>query len=337
MEKRHDGLRRKKREGNELISVIVPIYRVEAYLPCCLESICGQTYAYLEIILVDDGSPDACGQICDDYAKKDKRISVIHKRNGGLSDARNTGLAAAHGEWVCFIDSDDYLAENMLELLYRRCMKDHSDMAVCNLVYVDEAGTLMQENNKDVVVVDEVLSAWQALDKLYEYKYWYFVMAQNKLYRRELFSHIRFPRGKLHEDEFVMYRIFEICRHISCVSGGLYYYRKRSDSIMGKPYSVQRLDGVEAYLEQAVHFVKMGRKEHAVYAMNSAEFLLKEGRSKLDLRFPEHRNRCRELKRQLWVTSYRVGREFSFPACIVYWLFRRHKKVLLACKLFEAS
>lgn len=322
-------------EKEKLISVIVPIYGVESYLPRCIESICNQTYSNLEIILVDDGSPDSCGHICEDYAKQDARISVIHKANGGLSDARNTGLSMAHGNWISFIDSDDFLAKEMLEILYRRCIQDQSDMAVCDLTYVDEYGRELQEMNRDTIVIDEVLSSQQALDKLYAYKYWYYVMVQNKLYRRELFSHILFPKGKLHEDEFVMFRIFEQCRRVSCVKGGFYYYTKRSDSIMGRPYSVQRLDGVEAYLEQAVFFMRMGRKEHSVYAMNMADFLLKEGREKLDLHLWENRSRYRELKRKFWVVSYQVGCKFPFPACVVYWLFRKHKKVLLALRIFD--
>lgn len=313
-----------------MISVIVPIYCVEAYLARCIESICNQSYTELEIILVDDGSPDSCGSICDCYAQMDSRISVIHKENGGLSDARNTGLARAHGEWICFIDSDDFIAENMLEILYQRCLTDQSDMAVCDLVYVDQYGKELSECNQDTVVDNEILTSEQALDKLCGYKYWYWVMVQNKLYRRDLFSDILFPKGKQHEDEFVMYRLYSKCRYVSCVRGGFYYYTQRNDSIMGRPYSVRRLDSVEAYLEQMVYFLEKGRKRRVFFAMDKVEYLLREGREKLDMSLTENQSRYRELEQQLIVLSH----EMSVVLRVEYWLLHKKKQLFSGIKRF---
>lgn len=319
----------------KLISVIVPIYCVEAYLPRCLESICGQTWPQLEILLVDDGSPDLCGQICEAYAERDDRIFVIHKANGGLSEARNAGLARAHGDWVCFIDSDDFIAVDMLETLYRRCVQEGSDMAVCDLVYVDERGRALPEYNRDIVIADERLTVQQAWDKLCAYKHWYYVMVQNKLYRRTLFEEISFPKGKLHEDEFVMYRLIGKCRQISCVKGGRYYYTQRRDSIMGSPYSVRRLDGVEAYLEQADFFLEIGRLAHAAYAVGMIDYLLKEGREKLDMSAAENKRRYRELVRAFSAVLRRFRRRLPLPARTVYFFFRRHKRVIDALRILD--
>lgn len=131
----------------EQISVIIPIYNVEKYLSDCVESVLKQTYTDLEIILVDDGSQDASGQICDDYAKQDSRVQVIHKKNGGLSSARNAGIDQATGQYFFFLDSDDWIAENALELLYKEIKSTGSDLALCNMQYVDEQGKNLENQS----------------------------------------------------------------------------------------------------------------------------------------------------------------------------------------------
>lgn len=189
----------------ELISVIVPIYNVEKYLNKCIESIINQSYSNLEIILVDDGSKDSSGIMCDSYILKDKRIKVIHKENGGLSDARNVGLDKAKGEYIVFIDSDDWIDEKMIEILYNIIKKNNSDISICDyfLAYNEE----IQTQKEDIEIIN--LSNIEALKTIYDKDLGVcMIVAWNKLYKRNLFKDdIRYPYGKIHEDEFTTYKL----------------------------------------------------------------------------------------------------------------------------------
>ena len=183
-----------------LISIIVPVYKVEKYLKKCIDSILNQTYKNYELILVDDGSPDCCPIICDNYAEKNDRVIVIHKQNGGLSDARNTGIAIAKGDFICFVDSDDYVSEDFCELLLNAVLKSNADMAICNYLVVDENGNSIQDKNVHLPIQDECISS-QEFIKEYCGKYgWYYVVAWNKIYKRDLFKffmcYIYFARRK---------------------------------------------------------------------------------------------------------------------------------------------
>lgn len=217
----------------ELITVIVPVYNVEKYLGKCIESIIEQTYKNLEIILVDDGSPDNCPFICDLYAQKDKRVRVIHKTNGGLSDARNEGLNAANGEYVAFIDSDDYIHVNMIEKLYCAIKAYDADVSLCNYLYVDENYHSIDELNRITPIKNEVLSCEQVIEKLFENKHWYYSVAWNKLYKRGIFDKLQFPKGRLFEDAYIAHHVFGKCKRIVSISDVLYFYLQRADSIMG--------------------------------------------------------------------------------------------------------
>lgn len=241
----------------ELVSVIVPVYKVEKYLSKCIESIINQTYKSLEIILIDDGSPDNCGNICDEYAKKDNRIRVIHKQNGGLSDARNAGIVASSGEYLMFIDSDDYIHPEMILKLYKRLIKDGSDMALCGFSYVDENGEGIDKMNQKSPIKDEVLNKTEFFNKALKASgCWYYVIACNKLYKKEIFNNIKFPLGKIHEDEFIIHKIIDKCDKISCVSDNLYYYVQRTGSIMNTKYDIKRLDIIDAYIQRIEYFIK---------------------------------------------------------------------------------
>lgn len=183
------------------ISVIVPVYKVEPYLSRCLDSIINQTYRNLEIILVDDGSPDHCGEICDEYARQDSRIRVIHKSNGGLSDARNHGIDVATGDYIAFVDSDDYVTTDMYEKMLARLEFDNSDMVVCNYYRFDE-GSVPPEYGY-INLPDRVLSKDEAFDFYLQIGGDY-VSAWNKLYKRGIFADLRYPTGKIYEDTFVI-------------------------------------------------------------------------------------------------------------------------------------
>lgn len=226
---------------NPLISVIVPIYNVEKYLARCVDSIVNQTYKNLEIILVDDGSPDRCPQMCDDYAKKDSRIKVVHKKNGGLSDARNAGMAVATGEYISFIDSDDYVSDDFFECLLDVMNKENSDIAECSVVKFYEDNRFDEFSDDLSVKTYDTQDAMSALiaENPFHQHVW------NKLYKTELVKDIPYAVGKLNEDEFWTYRVFGRANKVARINKTMYYYFQRSSSIMGVGYNIRRLDALE--------------------------------------------------------------------------------------------
>ncbi len=225
-------------ENNPLISVIVPIYKVEEFLPTCLDSILAQTYKNLEIILVDDGSPDNCGMICDEYAKKDSRIIVIHKENGGLSDARNAGLDICTGDYISFVDSDDYVDKSFIESLYCNLSESKADLAVCFFRYVRPGEVLRRKTTHRHGVTN--FTGNDLLNKLYDPS-WIpaNVVSWNKLYKRFIWDNLRFPVGKLNEDEYVIVDIYNRAKVVAVSNAKLYFYRLRDNSIMSN-FSVHK-------------------------------------------------------------------------------------------------
>lgn len=225
-----------------MISVIVPVYNVEQYLDRCVESIINQTYKNLEIILVDDGSPDNCPAMCDAWAKKDNRIKVIHKANGGLSDARNAGMAIATGELIGFVDSDDWISPDMYQHLHDLMATDNSDIAACGVEMVWEDGTPSCSLTKSGCCVLNQEEAMQAIieESWLKQPVWY------KLYKTKLIQDIPFPVGQYHEDVFWSYQAVGNAQRVSVSDKVCYYYAQRSGSIMGVGYSLKRLDAIEA-------------------------------------------------------------------------------------------
>lgn len=248
-----------------VITVIIPVYKVEQYLERCVESVLKQTYSNLEIILVDDGSPDNCPSICDEYAKKDDRIKVIHKQNGGLSDARNVGIKNATGEYITLLDSDDYIHNEMIQILYDRLNADFSDLALCNYLCFDDNGNDYSYENS-LPIQDEVLTATEAQHKLFGDFHWHYVIACAKLYKKELFDNFEYPIGRLHEDLFTTHLIFEKCNKISTIKKPLYYYYQNENSIT-HVYNIKRLDANDAYAERYQFFVNKGDYYCANYCL----------------------------------------------------------------------
>jgi len=213
---------------NPTLSIIVPIYNVEEYLVRCVDSILNQPYSDFELILIDDGSPDKCGSICDDYAIKDERIVVIHKKNGGLSSARNAGIDIARGNYLSFIDSDDFISEDFykpnMNCLLSNSLIDMIVMQVChynggtNLLITNEVKKY--NNNHDVkdylLSMNYICSSWI------------------NIYKIEVFKSIRFPEGQIFEDGFLLPDIADRVNNLYVSDVGIYYYRKRTDSIMSK-------------------------------------------------------------------------------------------------------
>ena len=230
----------------EKISVIIPVYKVEKYLDNCIKSIVAQTYRNLEIILVDDGSPDNCPAMCDAWAKKDNRIKVIHKENGGLSDARNVGMAAATGDFIGFVDSDDWISPDMYQLLYDRMKIDGSDIAACDFKSFYDDKELITDTSDDILY--RICTAEQAISELIQ-GIGFRAVAWNKLYRRSILNGEYFEVGRYHEDEFFTYRILDKATCLTYIAKPLYFYRQRKGSIMSS-ISPKHLDILDAYLER---------------------------------------------------------------------------------------
>ena len=243
-----------------MISIIVPVYNVEKYLHRCIESILNQTYKDLEIILVDDGSPDRCGQICDDYAQKDSRIKVIHKENGGLGLARNSGIAVCSGEYIMFLDSDDYLAVDAVQVLFDRILSDCSDLAVGKHMDVYDDGTT--NDWFCAWIKDAVLSPDEVFAKLGEKNY-ISVIACAKLYKRCLWEDIAFPDHKCSEDLWVHPAIIEKCEKISIVNKNVYYYYQRKDSILHVMSEQAKRDDIRATLKLVAFLWERGFEKSA--------------------------------------------------------------------------
>lgn len=250
--------------NNPLISVIVPVYKVEKYLDRCIRSIAIQSYRQLEIILVDDGSPDNCGRICDRWASADFRIRVIHKKNGGLSDARNTGIEQSHGEYLCFIDSDDYIEPEMIELLWHAIEKNGVSISICNYVYEYEKmtdNTRKKRQEAYQIAAEEIVSCQRLLKIMSDGKYTFGEVAWNKLYKKKLFDQIRYPVGKIHEDEFVFHRLIYQSGKMACIPYVGYHYLQHSGSIMAGPENYQH--AVEALIDRCHFFIEKNEKELA--------------------------------------------------------------------------
>lgn len=219
-------------EQEPLVSVIVPIYKVERYLDQCVTSIVNQTYRNLEIILVDDGSPDRCPQLCDEWAQRDERIRVIHKTNGGLSSARNAGLDNAHGDRIAFVDSDDFIDSNMLNIM-NGWMNDHAeaDAVMCGTIKSYDDGRMEQI---DEHVPERLFSSEEALHDFLYHRNRMASAVWNKIFDARLFTKengIRFPEGLNSEDYYLLAHIYRVMRGIYFNPKGLYYYRIRNDSI----------------------------------------------------------------------------------------------------------
>lgn len=223
------------------ISIIVPVYNVEQYLEKCVDSILNQTFKDFELILVDDGSPDNSGAICDQYAEKDSRVRVIHKENGGLSDARNAGIEAARGKYLGFIDSDDYIADDMYELLYNNIIEENADLSICGIydVYKENAPKILPEFRK-------VCTKGEMIKMILEAKL-VSVHAVNKLYKRDIFKTIRYPVGIITEDAAIIFQVLDRCKKIIVDTNQKYFYFHRDESISSKKFSIRDLDTIEVW------------------------------------------------------------------------------------------
>ena len=298
-----------------LISVIVPVYKVKKYLRKCVDSILAQTYTNLEIILVDDGSPDNCGIICDEYAAKDSRIKVIHQPNGGLSAARNAGLDIATGDYIGFVDSDDYIDPDMYEKLYNALIENDADVSICNYEYVDD---MYQTMNVYSPMENKIYGYIEAINNLFVEYYCYYVTVWNRLYKSELLLTLRFEVNKKFEDAFIAHHIFLKCQKIVTIKDKLYYYLQRNDSIMGYKLSVSKTDELEAmfkrikYLQRnciSIDFEKAERQFIDTYKEFKKSFIPKS---------KEEKKRIKEIDSYARIIYKQSKQIFNFKEHIIF-------------------
>lgn len=284
------------------INVIVPVYKVEPYLRRCVDSILGQTFTDFELILVDDGSPDSCPAICDEYARKDTRVHVIHQENGGLSAARNAGIdwafANSDSQWLSFVDSDDWVHPEYLERLLNAALEKDIAVSICG--YTATKGAEPEIKHPQLQV-----QLWNTEEFFVSHNV-NAVIACGKLYQKKCFGAIRYPVGKLHEDEFTTYKILFRNPQVAVISAPLYFYYTNCNSIMNSPWNPKRLDTYTA-LEEQIQFFATNGFEFAKRAvirryLQSVSNKLKEGKKdRKTLRILQHKKRVHfeEYSRQM--------------------------------------
>jgi len=314
-----------------LISVIVPVYQVEAFLPRCVDSILGQSFTDFELILVDDGSPDSCGEICDAYAEQDNRIHVIHQKNGGLSAARNTGIdwvmANSSSHWLAFVDSDDWVHPLYLQQLYRAAEQTLCRISACGFFRTE--GEPFPEG-------EDFSIRCMSADDYYcgQIHGGVTAVAWNKLYHRSLFKKLRYPIGKLHEDEFTTYQAVYHAGKIGVTPARLYAYYQNPEGIMRSDWNPRRMHVLEAF-EQQIAFAQEQKNER----------LLRKVAEQYIYSVDEHLKKAvvvyrKELRRKLR-SALKLGRECgcfprnwqnswayeaAYPFKLFWWLLFRLKK-----------
>lgn len=232
------------------ISIIVPIYNVEKYLPKCIDSILNQTFKNFELILVNDGSPDRCGAICDSYAALDSRIVVIHKENGGVSSARNAGLDTARGNYIGFVDPDDYIDPEMYSTLFNLCKDRNADISVCKFAREINGKIQYNEEEKQIIKLDNE----HGMVELFKGILYRFSLC-NKLFKMHCFEGIQFPEGRIHEDLSTTYLLFSKASKIVYQSFKGYIYVKREESILTSRYNEKRLQAFMGW-QEIIEFIK---------------------------------------------------------------------------------
>lgn len=323
---------------NKTVSIIVPIYNVAPYLAHCIESILAQTYDDLQVILVDDGSTDGGGAICDHFATQDSRIVVHHQVNQGVSTARNKGLELAQGEYLMFVDSDDYVAPQLIEHLLRLLTEYKADIAMCVPMRTQK------QNNEYTECVEklEILNNMNILSKLYCDQYTFcedyatYISPVAKIYKKELFNNLKFPVGRFYEDGAIMFIPLHRAKSIVVTNQQMYFYYQRSGSTSRKPFDATKLDRLTAFEDQMSYYKEHGLTKLHYYAMNTylnmfSEFYWSSGQAgNLDKFGPYLKKRFRKewriYRRKYYFTPERwlELEEFSHPQIVG--IYRKIKK-----------
>ena len=273
-----------------MISVIVPVYGVEAYLDRCVKSILSQTYTDLEIILIEDGSPDRCGEMCDCWAAQDTRIRVIHQKNAGQAGARNAGLEICKGEYICFVDSDDEIDPRMIDILYKAIYSGHYDLAICGYRRFRETEKIPPfTGNLTTVKVLSSSELWQEVFGRLNNAVW------NKLYRRDLIGSLRFPPGLLHGEDFIFNLKYIVqCKNAVMIDAPLYHYFLRLDSMTKSAFHESKFDEITAK-EMAL---KLAEKYEPSQIENAHKY-------------------CFRARMNVLRSLYRSGREKAYPSQVL--------------------
>lgn len=277
----------------ELISIVIPVFRVEKYLNRCVESVIKQSYKNIEIIIVDDGSDDNCPAMCDALLKKDDRIVVYHKENGGLSDARNYGLERANGKYISFIDSDDTVDVDYVKQLYETLIENNADISVCGYTVVYDNGKIIPNSNDKKMV----LSQKETLEKIL-YQEDFNVATWAKMYKIELFKGIRFPKGKIFEDSFTTYKLVFKSSKIACNMKSQYNYLIRSNSILTSSFSEKKLTLIDAYDEMGEAVLKTYPDLEKAVLRGKAYSRISTLRQMINCK-PRLRNKEKELRKEI--------------------------------------
>ncbi|WP_161949297.1 glycosyltransferase family 2 protein [Streptococcus suis] len=248
-----------------LISIIVPVYNVENYLDECIQTVLAQTYSNWELLLINDGSTDSSGTICDDYAKGDERIRVVHKNNGGLSDARNAGINNCTGEYITFLDSDDGIREDFLETCLTTAIQHDVDIVIGHFFIWDENQQtfyyFVEQSQKDTI---ELISAQEALNRQVVWKNFNtapFVVAWGKVFKATLFNTIRFPKGKVFEDEYTIHKALLKSDSVALINKEFYMYRRHGNSIMTSHFSISKAMNLVEALEERIVDLVLAKKD----------------------------------------------------------------------------
>ena len=281
--------------SNDLITIVVPIYNVEKYLEKCIKSLLCQTYKNIEILLINDGSPDDSSIICKKYLKKDKRIKYIVQDNKGLSGARNTGIKHSSGKYIVFVDSDDYVNKYFIEKLYKAIKVSKSSMAFCRYKYVynqNQDSNIYEYGNIEKYPLDS------KYDILYNHLKDYAVVAWNKIYDKNIFSTIEYPEGKIHEDQYVICDIIDKCHSIAYTNEELYYYLQRNNSITGE-YKINRLDILDSLKRKMNFFEKKKMKKYKEKALYDYYYQLIIQKSNLSKHFPKEKKKVNNINKEI--------------------------------------
>lgn len=312
-----------------LISIIVPVFRVADYLDRCIESLINQTYRNLEILLIDDGSPDACPYLCDDWVAKDSRIRIVHKSNGGLSDARNTGMLFIKGDYVSFIDSDDWIDLNTYSLVMDRIKETHAQIGAFNLIAVDSKKFV-----PDISEKYDVIDAEKAIENTID-DIGVRTVAWNKVYHRNILTGLFFPKGKLHEDEFFTFQALARAERIVYLYRQCYYYFQRPTGIMGQ-YDLRHidmLDGVKARMEFVRrHYPRLYRKSKLSFSLCcffQYQNLLNNRETDIDGR---GRKKIKNLRKTIHVTKADVA-GMDCKAALLHRMTNTSAGLIVACKM----
>lgn len=313
----------------ELISVIVPIYNVEQFLPRCIDSLLNQDCKNFELILVDDGSIDKCGAICDRYAKNDSRIKVIHKPNGGLSDARNAGLEIATGEFIAFVDSDDWVASNYLSTMLEILKISGSDICECEVLKTEGEVDICDDTPDSMQVYSAEAALKQLIcDSVFHQYVW------NKLYKRSCLEDIFFPVGKTNEDEFWTYQVFGNANRIVKSNRILYYYYQREGSIMGVGFNLKRLDALEAKQRRQEYLENHYPSLSAMSKVNLFTSCIYSGQMTLKYLKGEQKRKAMRIIEMVQSASRPVKQEFdSLPGSEKLWIQMAKANFWMLCRV----